>query len=186
MHRDHAQHRGQYVHFLIFFKLVRHSYGFWFVTFNCGVFFQGGPGTLYILLLLSFCFMQLLFVGVGEYVRNNWHLAANFGTNLRVVFLGGVGPLFFSSGALWGCVWKLFSCFVKRCFIIYRWYSSYRELTQPRLAAAMCGQAVCFFLFLCGVPDFLFLWLVFSTLWGLLFELQMGFYNILVAFFGLF
>ena len=98
MHRDHAQHRGQYVHFLIFFKLVRHSYGFWFVIFNCGVFFQGGPGTLYILLLLSFCFMQLLFVGVGEYVRNNWHLAANFGTNLRVVFLGGVGPLFFHLG----------------------------------------------------------------------------------------
>jgi len=162
---------------------VRHSYGFWLVTFNCGAFFEGGPGTLYILLLLSFCFMQLLFVGVGEYVRNNWHLAANFGTNPRVVFLGGVGPLSFHLGRC-EVVFKrnLLCFFVKRCFIIYRWYSSYRKLMQPRLAAAMCGQAVCFFLFLCGVPDFLFLWLVFSTLWGLLFESQMGFYNILVAF----
>jgi len=138
---------------------------------------------LYILLLLGFCLCTCYLLGWRGDMRNNCHLAANFGISPRVVFLGGVGPLFFSSGALWGSVRKFFSCFfVKRCFIIYRWYSSYRKLIQPRLAAAMCGQAVCFFLFLCGVPDFLFLWLVFSTLWGLLFELQMGFYNILVAF----
>ncbi len=63
--------------------------------------------------------MQLLLVGVGEYVRNNCHLAANFGTNPRVVFLGGIGPL---SLHLVRCevVFKKFSCFfVKRCFIIY-------------------------------------------------------------------
>ena len=38
--------------------------------------------------------MYLLLVGVGGDVRNNCHLAANSGTNPRVVFLGGVGPLF--------------------------------------------------------------------------------------------
>jgi hypothetical protein len=41
----------------------------------------------------GFLFMYLLLVGVREYVRNNCHLAANFGTNPRVVFLGRVGPL---------------------------------------------------------------------------------------------
>ena len=34
----------------------------------------------------------------GGDVRNNCHLAANSGTNPRVVFLGGVGPLSFRLG----------------------------------------------------------------------------------------
>ena len=34
----------------------------------------------------------------GGNMRNNCHLAANFGTSPRVVFLGGVGPLSFHLG----------------------------------------------------------------------------------------
>ncbi len=59
---------------------------------------------------------------------------------------------------------------------------------QPRIASAMCGQAVCFFLLLCGAPDFLFFFFFFFFLtgifefMGLLFGLQTRFYNILMAF----
>ena len=61
------------------------------------------------LLLFGFCFILLLLVGVGKYVRNNCHLAANFGINSRVVFLGGIG-LFLIAGVLWGGV-KFFISF---------------------------------------------------------------------------
>jgi len=74
---------------------------------------------LNILLLLGFCLCTCYLLGWGGNVRNNCHLAANSGTNPRVVFLGGVGPLFCHLGKV---VFKnVFSCFfVKRCFIIYR------------------------------------------------------------------
>jgi hypothetical protein len=49
-------------------------------------------------MLFGFYFIYLLLVEVGKYVRNNCHLAANFGISSLVVFLGGIG--FFS----WPCV----------------------------------------------------------------------------------
>ena len=58
------------------------------------VFLRVDPGMLCMLLLFGFCFILLLLVGVGKYVRNNCHLAANFGINSRVVFLGGIGLFF--------------------------------------------------------------------------------------------
>ncbi len=99
MHGDHAQHRGQCVQVSLFSKLVWRFYCFWLAVFIYEVFLPVDPGTLCILLLFGFCFISLLLVGVGNYVRNNCHLAANFGINSRVVFLGGIGP-FSIAGAL--------------------------------------------------------------------------------------
>ena len=53
---------------------------------------------LYILLLLGFCLCTCYLLGWRGDVRNNCHLAANFGISPRVVFLGGVGPLSFHLG----------------------------------------------------------------------------------------
>ena len=61
-------------------------------------FFLKWSGNALYTVVVGLLFMYLLLVGVGGNMRNNCHLAANFGIIPRVVFLGGVGPLFFHLG----------------------------------------------------------------------------------------
>ena len=61
-------------------------------------FFLKWSGNALYTVVVGLLFMYLLLVGVGGNMRNNCHLAANFGTSPRIVFLGGVGPLSFHLG----------------------------------------------------------------------------------------
>jgi len=120
MHCNHAQHRGQYVHVLTFLSWCGILKVFDLVFLIVGSFFELVRVFLYTV-VAGLLFMYLLLVGVGGDVRNNCHLAANSGTNPRVVFLGGVGPLSCHLGRCKVVFKNVFSCFfVKRCFIIYR------------------------------------------------------------------
>jgi hypothetical protein len=93
---------------------------------------------------------------VGKYVRNNCHLAANFGINSRVVFLGGIG-LFFLWLERCGVVLSFFisslssisSYIDDMAYIKIRWSETYGWFSQPR------GRSVCVPLLLYGVIDYL-------------------------------
>ena len=135
MHGDHAQHRGQYVHVSHFLSWCGGFTVFDLVFLFVGVFFK----LIRVRSMYCFCWASVscncYLLGWG----NMCEIIAIWRRILELISRFSFWwdrSFFFIAGALWGSVQKnfLLCFFVKRCFIIYRWYSSYRKLMQLRLA----------------------------------------------------
>ena len=107
-------------------------------------------------------------------MRNECPLATNFGTNLRVVFLCGIG-LFLIAGALWGGV----KFYIAKCYFIY-----IDDIAQQKMYMSRnlwwVFEVFFFLLYSYGGTDFLFFWLEYFRWWDPLFGLRLGCFNLLM------